>query len=413
MNGISTYRRSAIIITVIAVSVFLLTECINKTGNGPAVIKNAAGQEFAGSLACMSCHKNIYDSNIHTAHYRTSQAASGKNIKGSFDKGKNTVVFNGQVKVGMEKRDSSFYQVEYINGEEKTRQRFDIVIGAGKKGQTFLYWMEDRLMQLPVFYFTARDQWANSPGFPGRVIFKRPITSRCLECHSTYAQKTSAENIQPEEFSHHRVIYGVDCERCHGPSARHVEFQLKNPKDTTGKYIIVPEKFTRAQKLDMCALCHSGSMNGTKPPFSFQAGDKLSDFYSYNTIAADIESLDVHGNQYGLLSLSKCFIQSEMTCNSCHSPHANEEGQTVLFSQRCMTCHNKEHGNFCKVANVPGSVLAQNCIDCHMPEQASKAIVFLEEGTNNQVAATMRSHLIKIYPEQTNKVLAFIKQTQR
>src|SRR5580693_3947300 len=44
---------------------------------------------FAGSVSCKGCHKDIYQSHLLTAHYRTSGPASSKSIKGSFDPSKN------------------------------------------------------------------------------------------------------------------------------------------------------------------------------------------------------------------------------------------------------------------------------------------------------------------------------------
>jgi hypothetical protein len=43
--------------------------------------------------------------------------------------------------------------------------RFDMVIGSGVMGQSFLTWRNNKLYQLPITYFTAADQWSNSPGF--------------------------------------------------------------------------------------------------------------------------------------------------------------------------------------------------------------------------------------------------------
>ena len=106
-----------------------------------------------------------------------------------------------------------------------------------------------QLYQLPVSYFTAANKWANSPLYPTYpVIFNRPITSRCLECHSTFAQVTSEPHFEPEEFDN-RIIYGVDCEKCHGPGARHVLFQTQNPSEKKAKYILNPAAYSRQQKL--------------------------------------------------------------------------------------------------------------------------------------------------------------------
>ena len=412
MKGFAAHRRSAITISFIVLMVFLLTECINKESNKPATINDSKSEQFAGSAACANCHKDIYNANIHTAHYLTSRPAAQQYIKGNFEKGKNAFVFNDSVIVAMEKRDTAFYQVEYVNSVEQKNRRFDIVTGSGTKGQSYLNWRSHQLFQLPITYFTAEDQWSNSPGYPDKVVFNRPVTSRCLECHTTFIQKTSAPDQESEVFAENSLIYGVDCEKCHGPAAMHVQYQSQNPKETTGRFIINPAVFSRKQKLDMCALCHGGRLSKTKPSFQFQAGDLLSDYFSIDTSLKDANNIDVHGNQYGLLAASECFKKSEMTCNSCHNAHENERGKTALFSQRCMTCHNAEHGNFCKIRTLTRAAIIKNCIDCHMPEQSSKAIAVLLQGAKTPTSATMRTHFIKIYPRETEKVLAMIKETQ-
>lgn len=395
-------------------ALFLFTKCMNNEVHDDEVSEATSPEnEFAGSQVCANCHKEMYDKHLTTAHYLTSRPATDAYIKGNFDTGKNVFHYSDSVKVVMEQKDSIFYQVQYVNGVQKRKERFDIVVGSGTKGQTYLYWNAKKILQLPVFYYTDYNEWANSPGYPGKVIYNRPITSRCLECHSTYAQKISDEKTEPEDFDRNKIIFGVDCERCHGPAAKHAAFQLENPTDTMGKFVINPGKLSRVQQLDQCALCHGGRLNKTKPSFTFQAGDKLSDYFQTDTVAKNATDIDVHGNQFGLLAASKCFKMSEMTCSSCHNSHENETGKIELFSQRCMTCHNETHGNVCAMSKKMGTVITQNCIDCHMPVQASKAIVFLREGEEKPSTAFMRSHYIKVYPEEIKKVLAFINQNSR
>jgi hypothetical protein len=413
MKYISNIKRSSITIALIVLALSICTQCINKKETVPTTgIKNGKGEEFAGSVVCANCHKNIYESNIHTAHYLTSRPATEQYVKGNFEHGKNTFVFNPFVSVVMEKRDTNFYEVEYENGVEARRERFDIVVGSGKKGQSYLYWTNNNLSQLPIFYYTRKNEWANSPGYAGTVIFSRPITSRCLECHTTYAQKISDAITEPEQFDRDKIIYGVDCEKCHGPAEKHVKYQMQNLNDKQAKYIINPAKLSREQNLNLCALCHGGRLTKTKASFTFEAGDTLSNYFLIDTAGKNVTDIDVHGNQFGLLSASKCFKMSEMTCTSCHSPHENEEEKIALFSQRCMNCHNEQHENFCKLKNISLDILKQNCIDCHMPVQSSKAIVFLEQGSNVPKTASMRSHYIKVYPEETKKVLAALKNMQ-
>lgn len=391
---------------------FFFTQCINNEKSETDNISVINYKAFAGSASCISCHKNIYDTHINTAHFHTSEIASAKNIKGSFEKEKNTFVYNDAAMVAMEKRSNGFFQVGYINDIEKKSQRFDMVIGSGTKGQSYASWTNNYLFQLPITYFTSENQWSNSPGYPNKIAFNRPITSRCLECHATFAQKISAQGIEPEEFDKGTIIMGVDCERCHGPAAKHVEFQTQNPTATKGRFIINPALFSRQQSLDLCALCHGGRLQKSKPSFEFIAGDKLADYFLIDSNAVDANAIDVHGNQYGLLKASKCFLKSKtLTCNTCHNSHENEKGKTVLFSQRCISCHNDKHADamLCKMTASIGPEINKNCTKCHMPEMQSMAIAVLLQGKGIPTPASMHTHLIKAYPDETKKVLSFLK----
>jgi len=402
------YHRFKVIFLLIASSLFLLTTCIDdkpKTETADTVTPKITRDQFAGSAACASCHQDIYTKHLNTAHFLTSRVADEKSILGSFEAGSNLHAYNNAEVIVMEKRDSGFFQVEYLNGAEKRSARFDITVGSGAMGQSFLRWHNQQLFQLPITYFTAANKWSNSPGFANKPTFNRVITSRCLECHTTYAQTISPPNKEPEQFSTDKMIYGVDCEKCHGPAAQHVSFQTANPADTIGRHIVNPATLSRQQKLDLCALCHGGRLQKTVPSFQFTAGDLLADYFKLDTAVPDPQQVDVHGNQYGLLRSSKCFKMSDLTCNTCHNTHENERNKTALFSQRCMNCHSQEHNNFCKLKQLPASTLIKNCIDCHMPQQPSKAISVFVSGQQVPISALIRSHYISIYPGETEKVI--------
>jgi len=45
-----------------------------------------------------------------------------------------------------------------------------------------------------------------------------------------------------------------------------------------------------------------------------------------------------------------------------------------------------------------------------MPRQESKAVVFLEQGKDVPTSASMRNHFIKIYPDETEKILSAIRK---
>ena len=408
------YHRSKLIISVITLSVFLFTTCIDteKENEAPAATTTKITHEqFAGSATCAGCHKDIYTKHLNTAHFLTSRIATEQSILGSFEPGQNLHAFSSNVAVIMEKRDSGFFQVEYVNGVQKRIARFDVTIGSGTMGQSFLRWHDNQLFQLPITFFSAARQWSNSPGFANRPTFNRDITSRCLECHATFAQVISPPAKEPEQFNPDKMIYGVDCEKCHGPGAQHVSFQTNNPSDSIGRHIVNPSKLSRQQNLDLCALCHGGRLQKTTPSFEFTPGQQLSDYFKIDTATPDPQKIDVHGNQYGLLRNSKCFrMSNELTCNTCHNTHENEKTKTVLFSQRCMSCHDVKGNNFCTLKQLPVSTLIKNCIDCHMPQKPSKAIAVFVSGQQSMTAALIRSHYISIYPEESKKKITELKK---
>jgi len=364
----------------------------------------------AGSETCGNCHKNIYEKHIHSAHYLTSQPALEKFIKGSFERGKNVFAYDNNVAVVMEKRNDSFYQVEYQNGMEKDKWRFDIAIGSGTLGQSTLSWRDNMLFQLPITYFTAADQWSNSTAYPDNAVFNRTISSRCLECHTTFAKTISPPDETPEKFDGNKIIYTVGCEKCHGPAAEHVKFHLQNPNQSKGKYVINPASFSRQQSLDMCTLCHGGRLQKSTASFEFVSGDTLSKYFKIDTAASEPSNIDVHGNQFGLLRSSKCFaLSNTMTCITCHDAHENERGKIKVFSERCITCHNPQHQNLCKLISTIGPSIKENCIDCHMPFKPSNVVEVFLPHSNNPIPALIRTHYITTYPEESKKILSLMK----
>jgi hypothetical protein len=409
MNIKIKYRRSIMVITVITFLVFGLTHCINKERKNSNDSDARNFENYAGSEKCASCHKDIYEKHLRTAHYLTSQPAEKKFIKGSFEKDSNNFWYTPSLLVSMEKRDSGFYQVVYFKKEEKMAMRFDIVIGSGIMGQSYLTRRHDRFYQMPITYFSAAGQWSNSPGFPNdKVLTDRPITSRCIECHATFAQGEGGTEMEPLSFKIDKIIFGVGCEKCHGPAAQHVEYQTKHPEDKIARFIVNPSSLSRQQQLDVCALCHGGKIRKSKPSFSFTSGKNLADYFALNKMSQTAMStgeVEVHGNQYGLLQASKCFKQSKMTCNTCHNTHENERGKVELFSQRCLSCHNITADNFKTPTHTSIAAIDKNCIDCHMPAQPSKSIAVFLQGEETPKASLLRSHFIGIYPDEIKKFI--------
>lgn len=364
------------------------------------------GEHYVGSETCMECHADIYTENLKTAHYNTSAPAKEKNILGSFEAGANVLDLE-YVKFIMERKADSFYQQTVFKNrtEKKPASTFDIVIGSGVRGQSYATWGEDeKLFQLQTSYHTPTDSWVNSPGFPAFVGRDRPIRDACLKCHVTFATNLDFSG-QGNRYNKKKIIYGVDCEKCHRPSEKHVVYHRKNPEIETAKFILPLDSLSRQERLDVCAQCHSGPrdrlLKGNS--FSFLPGEIL-DEYTRNTYKGPpSDKLDVHGNQYGLLTSSKCFEKTAtMDCTTCHNPHKNQRGNTAYFNQKCLSCHSGST-SICSVESSKMENMGNNCIACHMPVTPSEAMkVQLKGSDSSETSFYIRSHLIKIYADKVS-----------
>ncbi len=391
----------------------LLTQCFKATKQDPRDVV------FAGSDKCMKCHKDVYESYLHTAHFSSSRPSSVHDFHSNLSANK-SFTYGDREKVAVEKRSDGLYQVAYTNGKQTEAHRMDITFG-GVKAESYLSWRGKELFELPLSYFDALHKFTNSPGYASdHANFERPILRRCFECHSSYIKEVPQQNIDMQnrkvELDSTTLIYGIDCERCHGPAANHVNFHTDNPDVKEAKYIVKFSSLTRAQKLDACAVCHSSNKQKfMKTAFVFKMGDTLAKFREPDFLREnpDPATLDVHGNQSGLLAASKCYLMSSMECTTCHNPHVNESADMRIYSQRCMKCHNEANHNFCTMAPKIGAAISNNCIDCHMPLKPSNVISVAAGGGATQVPYLVRTHRIAIYPEDTKKMLAFINQQKK
>ena len=401
-------KKLLAIVTILFVCILFLSQCINNK-----VLPDPRGTAFAPEQSCRQCHQAVYDSAVTSAHFNASDAATTKNVLGNFNAGHNSFIYDSITRVMMEQRDSGLYQVLYKNNTENEARRFDIVFGM-RHAQTALYWLNDRTYELPVSYYRTVNNWGTSPGFSATVPnFTRLIGMDCFECHSSYISKKKngavagnyfASDDDVEVLEKNSLVAGIGCQRCHGPAAGHVNFHEQNPNIKTPGFLVSNKTLNRQQQLDQCAVCHSGNdKRKIQSRFNFRPGDMLANYFLPSVVADSINHFDVHGNQLNLLKQSKCFLQSSMTCSTCHDPHGNASLPVALYSQKCMGCHTEATNNFCTLNPAPGIILKDNCIDCHMPKEASAAISFQLSGNAISSSYLLRSHRIAVYKEIEKK----------
>jgi hypothetical protein len=352
-------------------------------------------EAFAGDAACQRCHENESATFLQTRHHRTSQLAEAASVAGKFGAGENSMqTVNPELSFRMEAKDGSLYQIALLEkpGHRTVRsEKFAIVVGSGRKGQTYLYWKEDRLYELPVSYWTELNQWVNSPGYvDGSADFDRSITPRCVECHATYFQTLPASGLEAH-FDKTNFVLGISCERCHGPGGEHVRDHLAGTLND--RKTMAPVNLKRERQIEVCAQCHGGVGEQIAPAFSFMPGEQLSNYVKLRRPDPGAK-VDVHGNQVALLERSRCFqVSSAMTCSTCHDVHAPERA-AAAYSERCLHCHQEKQ---CGMYAAMGAKIAANCVDCHMPVQESNQLVL--DVDDKRLGAKVRNHRIAVYPQ--------------
>ena len=396
-----SHKRLLLVILFIAAGVALFSRCVQRQESATA---DPRGDAFVDSRVCISCHRDISASYLHTAHALTSAPADSAAIKGVFTAGANEYSYGLHGKVVMQRRDSGFFQVAVRADGAGELHRFDIVIGSGRKAQTYLYWKGDGAYELPVSYFVTERAWAGSPHFPADSIwFGRAITTDCFECHASFVRTKPALHTdafhQVDQFDRSGLLYGIDCQRCHGPGAQHVSWQTGHPEDRKARYMMQMAMLSRQQRLDLCAVCHSGVHTEQRSVFQFRPGQSLESYYYAEPLRnPDLSTMDVHGNQYQLLTASRCFRESkDMVCTTCHDPHRRERDDPSVFVQRCLNCHRPLPPH----PSMDSMVMVTRCIDCHMPARASRVITMQTAAAHDPVADLVRTHRIAIYQKSS------------
>jgi len=373
----------------------------------------AEDRGFLAPDVCAECHRDKFETFQETTHALTSQLPSSTSILGKFTAPENVLeTSDAKVSFLMEKTESGFLQHatvrDEVNGRSYTETfSFDLILGSGNHGQSYLYWNRDRLYQMHVSYLSESKTWVNSPGpyFDGTIDYARPVPPRCLDCHATWIAFDAKE---VNRFERSTLIPGVTCVRCHGPGHEHVAFHRQNPEAKEGKRIVHPGKLSVTRVNELCAQCHSsGEQIGAA--FGYRPGELLEAWMEVDLNADAENNADPHSaNQLARLMQSPCFTKSEgLSCVRCHDPHRSQLGQMKTYAAKCRECHQPADCGECR---SEGPLLEDRCVECHMPARRDAQVRI--QTTEGRVEALLRNHRIGVWPETAQQVKALLMQQQ-
>jgi Flp pilus assembly protein TadD len=361
----------------------------------------AAPPGYVDPSQCRSCHQTIYDDYLKTPMGRSFFRPAGANRIADWQKNNHfyheasgrhyeMILRSGQPAVRRYQLDD---QGRRINAIEK---QVTHVMGSGERAQSYLHQSSDgRILELPVAWYSQEQAWGMAPGYDrkGHPDFSRQVTHKCMFCHNAYPDVPDERARQGWDADVRfplKLPLGIDCQRCHGPGAEHVEAALKaRPADVVRGAIVNPARLTAERQLDVCMQCHLETTTFRlpesyrrfgRPFYSYRPGEALGDYivhFDHARGTGHDDKFEIVSAAYRLRQ-SSCFQQSsgKLTCTECHQVHRRlaPEQRADHYRSRCMTCHSAAGLDAIHPA-VDGPVGQSNCVACHMPSRRTEDVV--------------------------------------
>jgi tetratricopeptide (TPR) repeat protein len=352
---------------------------------------------YVGMETCKQCHADIYNTYIETGMGSSFDHATKQKSVGDFTKVH--TVYDDELDMYYSpfwKNDTLWLNEFRLDGKDTIHQRIEkinYIIGSGHHTNSHLLERNGYVYQAPITFYTQKQKWDLPPGFEHgfNTRFTRLIGLECMSCHNAYPKfEKGSEN----KFSF--VSNGIDCERCHGPGALHVEEKQKGIIIDTSKYvdysIVNPGKLSANLQFEICQRCHlqgNAVLEDGKSFFDFKPGMELkqvmSVFLPKYEGADDQFIMASHADRF---KMSKCFTESAknvdnsalrpyknaLTCVTCHNPHVSVKkmGENY-FNNTCNSCHDgsEVHKPICNQIITRSIPEKDNCVKCHMPVSGS------------------------------------------
>ena len=281
------------------------------------------------------------------------------------------------------------------SGAETNAIEYEIhyILGSGNHSRTYLHRDQaNRLIEVPVsWYSEAGGVFAMSPGFdnPVHYDFRRKVNYDCFFCHNGYPDLPPAAGRAGDEPVYPAALpEGIDCQRCHGPGAAHVEAARKRSAPAElHKLITNPARLGAERQMEVCMQCHLETTSFPLPNsiqrygrgiFSYRPGEPLAGYILHFDHAPGTgreEKFEIAGHAYRLRQ-SQCFLKSagKLLCTTCHDPHEARRGAAAVahYAAACATCHEPALE---KLTSTGRHSKRQDCATCHMPRRRTEDVV--------------------------------------
>jgi len=298
----------------------------------------------------------------------------------------------------MVQRDGKFYQRRStmgFDGKETNvlEEQIDYVVGSGNHAHAYLHrTAQGKLEELPVnWYVENGGHWGMSPGFDhaGQPDMHGTVNADCIFCHDAYPLADDRKTEDDERVMPATMPEGIDCQRCLGPGAAHIQAaHAKASDEEIRRTIVNPGSLSRERQMEVCAECHletsaqhvpNSIRNYARDLDSYRPGTPLGEYKIYfeRLKAPNDPGFETAHASYQL-PRSVCFQKSQMTCLTCHDPHDIPHGPEAKphYIEVCEGCHAATK-DLAHDAGHKGVTLkaGSDCLTCHMPKRRPEGSV--------------------------------------
>ena len=336
-----------------------------------------------GAAACAPCHAEIAESFAATGMGRSFRAIDASRSAAGFDAGQRFEDPAQGLAYAMFRRDGSLWMRQEVLDDDgavlaSIERELLYEVGSGNHARSYLTGQGGLLFQAPVCWYPGKPGWDYCPGYEvSNAFFNRGVEDDCLGCHNA---RMARDPERPARYAA-GLPEGIDCERCHGPGARHAA-RWSDPEaggagEAPDGTIVNPAKLPAARRMDVCAQCHMGGIDSTER--IFRRDDGLLGYRPGGPLAAHVQVMGVEhpsAGSFGLssqverLMRSRCYTESggEIGCLSCHNPHVSvytDDGSAERFRRACLGCHAVDGCALDEPERIEQAG-SDDCVSCHM-----------------------------------------------